>query len=238
MKKTVLFLLVSSLAWAQSQDLLNNDWYISKTIYNGQTTNAPAMDVALNPSKFRMATGVPGTEYYFDSKYFNTCQIHLQFIPNSSSFIKKGLGCTLMNYMGSNATAVNNFDNNYQSIFSVTVPGGTLNYEIIDNSSGKTLIITNPDNGNQIYYTNLYLSAKEAIILKKTFSVYPNPVKEDLYVENIQKNLPVRIFDISGKKVYETVSHDKNTKISVRSLPKGQYILTAENYKSVPIIKE
>lgn len=238
MKKTVLFLLMSGLACAQSQDLLNNEWYISKTIYNGQTTNVPAMDAALNPSKFRMATGTPGTEYYFDSKYFNTCTIDLQFVPNSSSFIKKGLGCTLTTYMGNNAAAVNTFDNTYQNIFVSTVTGSTLNYEITDSSSGKTLIITNPDNGDQIYYNNFYLSSKEVKALKKTFSVYPNPVKEDLFVENIQKNLPVKIFDASGKVVYETNGNDKNIKINVRTLPKGQYILTAENYQSVPFIKE
>jgi hypothetical protein len=62
------------------------------------------------------------------------------------------------------------------------------------------LVITDPS-GNKVYYNNsLQLSTKENEITKKAFTIYPNPVKEDLHIEN----LSLKIYDLSGKLVYET----------------------------------
>ena len=98
--------------------------------------------------------------------------------------------------------------------------------------------MTDPS-GNKIYYNNTaQLSTKETEAVKKTLKTYPNPVKEVLNIENIEKNLSLQIFDLSGKLVLETKTNDSKISIDTKSLQKGQYIVSVENYKPYPFIKE
>ena len=235
MRKTLLLLLAGSLLSAQNTALFNNSWYISKIVTNGQTITTPVMEIPLNASTFR-TVGTSGTEY--NSRYFNTCQMDIAFTPNTSSFTKSSSACTLAEYGGSNAVAATDYDQKHQSFFTYPAAGSTFNYEIISNGSGNTLIVTNPANGNQIYYNSSYLATKEEKPVKNVFKIYPNPVKEELYVENISKGLPVKIFDMQGKLIYETISNEEKLKIKTAGFPKGQYILTVENYKSSSFTKE
>ena len=235
MRKALLFLLTGGLLTAQSTELFNNNWYISKIVKNGQTITTPAMDLSLSASNFKTF----GTsEIQYNSTYFNTCQLGIVFIPNTNSFTKSVSACTLGGYGGSNAIAVENYDNKHSDFFNYPAIGSIFNYEIVTSGSGRTLIVTNPANGNQVYYNSSFLAAKEAQPVKNIFRVYPNPVKEDLYVENVKKGLPVKIFDMQGKLIYETVSNEEKLNIKTGNFPKGQYILTAENYKSSSFTKE
>lgn len=235
MRKYLLFLFANSLLFAQNQELFSSSWTISKMVTNGQTATTPVMDVPLSASFFR-TVGTSAVEY--NSTYFNSCQTQIVFIPNTNSFTKSGTGCTLGEYGGSNAVAVGNYDQKHMDFFINPAAGSIFNYEIVSGASGKTLIVTNPANGNQVYYNSSYLAAKEATPARNTFRLYPNPVKADLYVENITKDLTVRIFDMQGKLVYETVSNEVKLNIQTESLPKGQYILSVENHKPSSFIKE
>lgn len=235
MKKTLLLLLAGSLLSAQNTALFNNSWYISKMVINGQTIITPVMDLPPTATTFR-TVGTSGIVY--NSGYFNSCHMDIAFIPNTNSFTKSSSTCTLAEYDGSNAVAATDYDVKHMFFSTSPAAGSTFNYEIISNGSGNTLIVTNPANGNQLYYNNSYLATKEEKQVKNTFKVYPNPVKEDLYVENISKGLPVKIFDMQGKLVYETISNEEKLKIKTAVFPKGQYILTVENYKSSSFTKE
>ncbi len=137
--------------------------------------------------------------------------------------------------------AVQDFDQKncdfYVGNLSVPAPTGTVyNYQILTNGSSKTLIITNPSSGTQVFYNNIFLGTKD-ISLKKSLKIYPNPVKDFLTIENIERNLNLKIYETSGKLVYETLTNDKSVRIDVTQFQKGQYILMIENFKTEFFIK-
>jgi len=235
MKKALFLLLASDLFAAQTSDLLSNNWYITKMVTSaGQTTNTPFMDNSVPASTFN-PTG--GTSYIFNSRYYNTSPVSIDFVSNTSTFIKAGSGCTLLYYGGNNAVNVNSYDQKNCDFFVNTVSGAQYNYQMIDNGSGKTLIITD-SSGNQIHYNSFFLSTHDTDGAKKIFKAYPNPVKEILNLENIDKNLSIKVYDISGKLVLETKSKDQKVTIETNSLQKGQYILVVENYAPYKFTKE
>ncbi|MEL0456332.1 T9SS type A sorting domain-containing protein [Flavobacteriaceae bacterium SZ-1-7] len=83
-------------------------------------------------------------------------------------------------------------------------------------------LITAP-NGNTAYYGTNYLSSNN--LTKLAFSIYPNPVKDKLFVSsaNNLNNYNVEIFDVLGKlKISEQL---KSNSIIVEHLPKGVYFL-------------
>jgi hypothetical protein len=61
----------------------------------------------------------------------------------------------------------------------------------------------------------------------RTVSVYPNPVKDLLFMQNCDPNSRVKIFDINGKLV--TNNYLSNHQIDISYLSKGQYIILVEN---------
>lgn len=63
-------------------------------------------------------------------------------------------------------------------------------------------------------------------------------MKDFLTVENIDKNLNLKIYEMSGKLVYETLTNDKILRIDVSHFQKGQYMLMIENFKPEFFIKD
>ncbi|WP_415327101.1 T9SS type A sorting domain-containing protein [Chryseobacterium sp. MMS23-Vi53] len=238
MKKTLFLLLTSSLLCAQNSELFTNDWYLSKIETNGQTVATPTMDIALSKSNFVTVTG-SGSGYALNSKHFNSCQIETTFVSNTNSFTKVNSACTLSMYGGNNMTAVNGYDQKHTDFFIYPTPGTIFNYEIIPNGSGKTLIITNPSTGNKLYYNNdnLFLSTKENGTSYRSLT-FQNPVKSELFIENIENDLSVKVFNMLGEIVYEGKTNDRKVKIDTKNFAVGSYILNIQKYKSYKFIKE
>ncbi|WP_343662167.1 T9SS type A sorting domain-containing protein [Chryseobacterium mucoviscidosis] len=234
MKKTLLLLCCGGLLLAQNtSQLFNTNWYISQMIIGGQTTVTPTMDQSLQPSTFSNSSG----SNVFTSKYFNVSGIPLTFSTIDDSFIKNSsAGCTLADYWGNNMTAVQGYDQKNCDFYVNPAIGQVFNYQVIPNGSGKTLIITNPSNGNKIYYNSSILSTKENN-LKATFS-FQNPVKDNLIVINLENDLPVKVFNMLGQMMYEGKTSDKKVKVDTQNFEKGQYILMIEGQKPLKFIKE
>lgn len=234
MKKTLLLLFCSIFLSAQNSELFTNDWYISQIVTNGQTVTTPSMANALSPSAFIQNN----SNYYFASRYFNTAQTNITFSTSVNNFTKIGGGCTLADYWGVNMTAVQEYDQkNCDFYISYALPGTIYTYQILTNGTSKTLIVTNPS-GTQVFYNNsLFLGIKENT-LKKTFTIYPNPVDDFLIIENLEKNLKVKIYDMSGKLLFEMLSPDKALKVNTTDFQKGHYILSVENFKPELFIKK
>ena len=231
MKKTLLFLLFSQMFFAQHPDLVTNDWYVSQIEWSGQTIVRPVSDHTLQPSQF---TPSGNGQYQFYSKYFNTSAANdVTFVSTDTFTTANGFSCTLQYYFGNNYVAVNDFDDKHCQILggSTTHP-----YQIINNGTNKTLIISNPNNGNKVYYNNYYLSNREAE-MKPGFRIFPNPALEEIHIENVEKNKKVQIFDLSGKLLESSMSKEKMS-INIQHFPKGQYLLQIESYPSQFILKE
>lgn len=234
MRTKLFFLFIGSTLFGQNADLFNNDWYISQIVMNGQTTATPAMNINLERSLFYQS----GTPNSFSSKYFNSTVINMNFSTIQDSFISNGGACTLMQYVGTNQAAVRDYDQKNCDFYLMNSPTGSVfNYEIVNNSSSKTLIITKVTTGDKIYYNNSFLGTKENTI-KKAFKLYPNPSTDFVIIENVEKNLKLKINDLSGKILFETLTSDKTLKIDVSSFTTGQYILSIENFKPEIFIKK
>lgn len=235
--KKLLFLLAGSLLTAQqTSELLNNNWYISKMVTSsGQTTNTPLIDNGVPATTFNSAGG---TSYVINSRYYNTSMMSFGVMPGGNNLIKTSSSCTLLFYNGGNAGPVRAYDQKNCDIYGLAAYASIYSYQIITNGNLKTLVITDPS-GNKIYYNNsAQLSTKEIDATTKTFKAYPNPAKEVLHLENIERRLPLKIYDLSGKLVFETTTNDAKISIDTSGFQKGQYILVLENYKSYPFTKE
>lgn len=73
---------------------------------------------------------------------------------------------------------------------------------------------------------------------EKIIAIYPNPVKDFLYIKNKNyKIVKISLFDISGKMVFS----GKTESINMQSLPSGNYVLniqTNEGFHNFKIIKK
>ena len=141
MRTKLLFLFINCTLFGQNTELFNNNWYISQITMNGQTTVSPTMSQGLPVSTFVQNT----SGYIFNSQYFNIAGVQISFSQTQNSFTKSGGSCTLVDYNGPNWQAAQEYDQKNCDFYVSNIPNGTIfNYEIINNSSNKTLIVTNP----------------------------------------------------------------------------------------------
>lgn len=219
---------------AQSPELFSNNWYISKMVISGQTTTSPPMQVTIGTSVF---TG-SASAYGFQSRYYNSAGSNITFSPTSDSFTRQAGGCTLAMYNGTNAAAAQAYDQKNCDFYFNSGTGAVFSYQILTSGTLKTLIITRADNGDQIFYNNSGFLGTRDHLLKKPFSIYPNPVKDELNLEGLIKGSTVKIYDLSGRKMMETHSESTGLKIDVSHLTKGIYMIHSENIPAQKFSKE
>jgi len=65
-------------------------------------------------------------------------------------------------------------------------------------------------------------------------NIYPNPVKDLLYIRNTTTNLTWEIYDLAGR----LISKGKSKKINVSSFKQGIYLIKLNNLKTVNFIKK
>lgn len=73
---------------------------------------------------------------------------------------------------------------------------------------------------------------------KGELSLFPNPVKENLYIDGLNKNDVVKIYDPSGRVVFEYLALLYSAEISMRNLPKGFYYLEIVSADSTTVRKK
>ncbi len=108
-----------------------------------------------------------------------------------------------------------------------------------------TIKLINPVSSNRVaiddisWACNSTLSTND-LVKEKTFSIYPNPVKNnELFAkgENLNKILKAEIYDLSGKLIRSIANpFSKSNKINVHGIAKGVYILKTDNVSSKFII--
>lgn len=107
------------------------------------------------------------------------------------------------------------------------------------NISGNVIIkLVNPVASNRVAIDDLTWTCAASLSTvenskEKTFSIYPNPVKNhELFVkgENLSKILKAEIYDLSGKLIKNIANPFKNSnKINLHGVTKGVYILKTDN---------
>ena len=66
-------------------------------------------------------------------------------------------------------------------------------------------------------------------VAEVNFAIYPNPVQDILVISGLEKEMDIRITDISGKQIIHTNSNDN---INVSSLAKGAYFVQITDTKT------
>ncbi|MDF2933177.1 MAG: C-terminal target protein [Chryseobacterium sp.] len=114
------------------------------------------------------------------------------------------------------------------------------------NISGNIIIsLINPVSSNRVAIDDLSWTCYNALSTsettkQKSFSIYPNPVKNnELFVkgENLSKILKAEIYDLSGKLIQSIANPFKNSnKINLHGITKGIYILKTDHASSKFIV--
>lgn len=125
---------------------------------------------------------------------------------------------------GLNSTEIYNIDNNFFDFFSRE--DGLYVYVIIkgDNNSSSTKLIIHSESIGYAIYNRVTLSSKD--FSKISFSIYPNPVIEELIISSSEyiENYKIEVFDLLGKLRISKSLLDSNS-INVKNLSKGMYIV-------------
>lgn len=64
-------------------------------------------------------------------------------------------------------------------------------------------------------------------VVKEKLSIYPNPVVDQLYLYGISSHTRYKILDLSGKMLSQ--GEVKDSKLSLKYLPKGIYLIQIED---------
>jgi hypothetical protein len=76
------------------------------------------------------------------------------------------------------------------------------------------------------YYSLLNLQVNENEV--SNFSIYPNPAKNQVSIDNVELGSTITIFDVSGKIVYSAVANTSATEINVSAFVSGMYFVQVQ----------
>ena len=225
MKKTLFFIFAANLFFAQNSDLINTNWQVTKVVgelFPDQLP--PAMpyqqitDFSTNPSRLNLS-------------FFNTVSADVTY-NGQNAFTVTSKVCTLGDYMDDNGQ-VNQFFGQLCNFF---MKDSNYYYTIESNGNEKTLKIGNAI-FQEIHFKSANLGTKDNELSKVVLGT--NPVKNTLNITNSAIISSVKIFDSSGKLVYD--KQDEKSKIltiDMRSFKTGSYIIQLNGRETYKIIKE
>jgi hypothetical protein len=209
---------------AQDPQLFENTWYLQNLIIDGQDNFPPSNEE------------VPFITVFFSETQFETyvCDVMSGGITyddiNSQFTLDVGLtfdGCQMSVNGDFQLIYLNNFYEN-----NVTEP---FSYSITNESSNKILIIIN-DSGNEAIYSSELLSTID--FSKTHISIYPNPVKGEFFISEMDSEFSIKIFDINGKLVLKRDNINSNKPIEVEKLNNGIYFILLKDNQGRSVIKK
>lgn len=206
------------------QEILENDWYLTELNLDGISYDIPENEE------------IPYVEVEFDNGrfYSSVCENNLTSLVDFNEtdsqiylydLVTTDVWCTLDSY---NETFRLKY---YQFYFPHYIE--PFSYQVTNNSDGsKSLQITSFD-GDFVIYNNSQLSINENF--KSNISIYPNPVKDKLTIQNPDlKITSIKLSDASGKIILKQKISGKESQIDLRALPSGVYfIILEENGKTL-----
>lgn len=226
MKKLYILLFAANLLFAQSPDLLNTGWQVTKVVGELYPEQSPPQ---MNGTQITNFSSNPST---MSISFFNTVFSNVTYSGNDS-FTVNSKACTLGEYFGNNSTEINNFFGLLCSFFQTN---GIYYYTVSNVGNEKTLKITN-STFQEIHFKSAILGTKENGINR--ISVYPNPTSEVIKIEKLKPNSSLELTDNSGKlvKTISNIQSDK-TEINIKNLPSGIYYLKVDGQSVQKIIKK
>lgn len=224
MKKLYFLIFVANLYFAQSSDLINTNWKITKLV--GETFSDQ-----LPPSMpYQQVTQFNTDSPQLSVSFFNTISANITY-NGQDSFTVNNKACTLADYWGDNGE-VNQFFGMLCGFFG---NGSNFYYTIQSNGNEKTLVIGNTI-FQEIHFKSAQLSTKETT--EQKISVYPNPMTDIVVIENLKPNSSLELIDNSGKLVRSISNVTSKTEINIKDLTSGIYYLKVDGKATQKIIKK
>lgn len=224
MKKLYILIFAANLFSAQSSELLNTNWQVTKFIGEFFPT-----DQTPPPMPYQQITTFNSNPSKLNLSFFNTVSGDLNF-TSSNQFTLSNKVCTMADYTGDNGE-VNQFFNNLCSFFS----NENYYYFIENNGSEKTLKIGNAI-FQEIQFKSATLGTKDNELNR--ISVYPNPATDIIIIENLKTNFSLELIDNSGKLVKSISNQTSKTEINIKNLASGIYYLKVDGQSVQKIIKK
>ena len=232
--KLLLYILlfhVGTISFAQDPQLFENPWYLQKLIINGENYFPPH-----NSDVENILLGFSENPYYIETSVCSGIATDINEIDNESfethGFAIIPIDCTLQETFVFESRYFNDF-------FHWQVPH-TFGYVVEPRTNNtKVLTLTNQEN-NQAIYGDEALNVQ--YIEEVHFSLYPNPVKNDLIIATSNarsQNLTLKIFNIEGKLLSaQNVELTNQASINVSQLKSGIYFLNIEEENGNTAIKK
>lgn len=226
MKKTLFFIFAANLFFAQSSELINTNWQVTKVVGEMFPTAQlpPPMpyqqitDFSTNPSRISLS-------------FFNTVSADVTY-SGQNTFTVNSKACTLADFSGDSGQ-VNQF---FGSLCNFFIKDVNYYYTIENNGTEKTLKIGNPI-FQELHFKAITLGTKDNELSKT--AVGPNPVKSILNVSNSDLITSVKIYDSSGKLLYDKQNEkSKSLNIDMKSFKTGIYFVQLNGKNTYKVIKE
>ena len=222
-KTILLFFFINTTA--QVAPILDHTWTIEKIVTQDETIMADLNAFGEYDQFNLLEFTVWENPSYYDF-WFASCINYTFFEENDQSFYNH-LGCTLSsdssniaeyyNYVFIQSSEEVTLDNEF-----VPDAYGPFNYEFRYESDFIYLDITNTEGSVATFWAST-LSNND--IDKTKFSIYPNPVVNELrIVSDLAKIEQIIIYNLNGKQILK-VDFQENQPIDVSSLAKGMYLV-------------
>lgn len=197
-------------------------WQLASLVVNSQ-------DVALP----RTISQIPLTLTYEDSNGFDTEVCNVLVGHGDYNSVEGQISLSVLNQTFSMCPddEANIFESAYFNFYFSNAEGKKLDYEIIDNSTSSTLIITTPNGDQATYDANALLSNDDFEPFK--FSIFPNPVTDILNISTNSIIGNIIIYDIKGQIMLQTNENVIDTDV----LRSGIYFIQITSGNSTGIQK-
>ncbi len=226
MKKLYILIFAANLCFAQSSDLLNTKWEITKIV--GET-----FPVQLPPAMpHQQMTQFSNDPPRLNLSFFNSMIADIDY-TGDHTFKVNSKACTLADYMGDNGQ-VNQFFGRLCNFFD-NQSNNTYFYFITNNGNEKILTVSNSTFG-EIHFKSAQLSVKDEVANKPR--VFPNPASESIVIENLKTNSAIELLDSSGKSIKTISVKYSGEEIDIKNLNPGIYYLKVDGQPLQKIIKK
>ncbi|UQB70346.1 T9SS type A sorting domain-containing protein [Epilithonimonas zeae] len=224
MKNLYILLFAANLCLAQSSDLINTNWQVTKVVGELYPDQLPP------PMPYQQVTQFSSNPSKLNLSFFNSVISNVIY-SNNDTFAISDKVCTLASFLDDNGE-VNQFFGKLCGFFD---NGNNYHYTIQNNGSEKTLVISNSI-FQEIHFKSAQLSVKDNESIKP--SVFPNPATEYIVVENLKTNSNIELIDSSGKLVKMISNKSSREEIDIKNLIPGIYYLKADGKMIQKVIKK
>lgn len=217
MKKLItLFFVVFYISSIQAQDaqLLENDWYLEKLLIEGEEVFQPDSNCSEQGRVYFFVDVISVDnlccEFSCTTPIYYTETTGFEFGDGEND----GVAC-LLNASCNPDEPELEYAFLHQNVYFVPADPDILfnpyTYEITENGDDLALVVTNGE-GDKAYYNNVLLNTQD--FQDPQVSIYPNPVKDKLFIESLMPIKKIEIYAINGKEVLSKTANTASLDVS------------------------